>query len=136
METKTISQLNTKAWYRLVKVIYITFFVIIFLLCNLILFNSFNQFKKTLVQYTDGTKIEFDSEPNQQDIEDAYNQAKHLPTSSAPDMPISVAKITTSYIEFFKWFIIWNFLSVLLYILIRGAFYYVILGKFKPEKNI
>ncbi len=40
MQIETISQLNSKAWYRLLKVIFITAFSIIWLIYNLIVYYS------------------------------------------------------------------------------------------------
>lgn len=63
MENKTIKHLNTKAWYRLVKVIFILLFVIVLLIVNGIIFSE-NDFKqvvlgKTKITCTYGDKKTF-----------------------------------------------------------------------------
>lgn len=52
MENKTVSQLNEKAWYRLLKVVFIILFLIVLVIFNVIVFsNGIRQinYKKTLI---------------------------------------------------------------------------------------
>lgn len=58
METKTISYLNSKVWYRFVKVIYILFFVLLFAINNSVAFSYRAQlnYDKTLITCHIGTE--------------------------------------------------------------------------------
>lgn len=88
MENKTLSHLNSKVWYRFIKVLYVFFFLIIVLIFNLIVLD-------------DGIM--------------KWYQNKAL----------------TEFIEFL---FIGNLIILLFFEILKGTFYYIVLGKFRPEK--
>jgi len=136
---KTILYLNNKTWYRFIKVIYI-FSILIFLVS----FNVYNytnsregkmDFDKVKIQSAEGkvsVKFEteqtvvFDSSPSQKDIEEV---AKRLNLDITKYFSYSLNKA-----DFIIFFLIGNLSILLLFEIIRRAFYYIVLGTIKPGK--
>ena len=158
MENKTITHLNSKVWYRALKVAYILLFLIIFYAYNVSLsWYGIGGFIRKTITFSNGQKVTFDGVPTEQDIEEVAVKLGLHPVTVTPEIsPVSKTvsyqefcgsegcsvvksevkpqKISTSfnYGNFVKDFVSVNLLFVFTFELFRRCFYYIVLGKLRP----
>ena len=101
---KTISYLNSKVWYRFLKVIFIVTFLLFLLGSNLIFVSVSWIYHSGPSSLTDPFAGNFNG----------YS--------------------TFDFSSFIQLFIIGNFVTSLIFEAIRRAFYYIVFGSIKPEK--
>lgn len=151
---KTISYLNDKTWYRFLKVIFIIGCLIILAIFNLFVFSSIgikqvsqpmkNDLTSTKMSQSDFVKNIREKFPQYKDIDDIklinavltkYPQYKNSVELKGEALINSLdAPPTYTYRLFFKWFLVGNFIFLLIFETIRRSFYYIILGTIKPKK--
>jgi len=152
---KTISELNSKIWYRALKVIYVLIFIPIFLIPILLTIASEGpQFdnEKSYIECDD--EKTFDDEALKKNgVDIPLKFASYLIPQSVNDLKIkrmcsesSFAPIGKNYslISVYtkrNWFktigisILSIVATILLFELIKRIFYYIVLGSFKPQKQ-
>ena len=111
MENKTISDLKSKMWYRLLKVIFIVAFFIVLVIGNLVFFN--------------------DSVSRDNHLDLSYNAFLKAKTGINTYGP---TEVNFNFSNFIKLFFIGNFIILLIFEAIKRSFYYVVFGSLKPEK--
>ena len=169
---KTISHLNNKAWYRLLKVIFGLIFLIVLGVCNYnIYYDGIKRLDldKTIVNCNVYDLLDNDVPSHQITLKqvDSYFNNNEFNNFNYTDYiknynynalaiankcqenskyhfrivkfgtsttPIFIINPTYSYIEFFRLFIIYNFIILFIFEAVRRTFYYIVLGSIKPEK--
>jgi len=101
--TKTVSDLNNKAWYRAVKVIYFALFFLGLIALEIWVFNSGKHFTPLSNPMTDLC-------------------------SMMGQNPFCIGSWSFSYADFIKFFIIDNILFIAIFEGLRRGFYYIVLG--------
>lgn len=152
---KTISYLNGKAWYRLLKVIFGLFILIAILIFNgLLIDNGVKKIdnQKTKIYCSYGDKKIFTPDIIGINLSyydylaysvggyDDYNW-KTINKNCGGDVfrrlepPYNFEiKLIYSYVEFVKYFIIGNLLILFGFEILRRSFYYIVLGSIRPQK--
>jgi len=155
---KTLEELNEKAWYRFLKVIYILLYLPYFGILILGLFNNGRDYNPehfpTTVQevlndpefykVSDYAKKQvlsiIDKDFNnlsyeaQNDVIESINK-KPLPTVTLKERYVYDSYYTWNIGKSLKIFLIITACYILMMELIRRAFYYIVLGKVYPMKN-
>lgn len=185
MENKTLSHLNSKVWYRFIKVSYLFFFLIIILITNGLMIDDgigkldldksmiycTQKDKRILtatqagvllsnIDFQNGFDYEkyFEKDYNENNIKNIFKACYDIDVDvkikngesltseeifyARQKYNIKGVKIETlfdikpvyTYTEFIKYFLIGNTIIILFFWLLRGTFYYIVLGKFRPEK--
>ncbi len=137
-QEKTIKWLNSKVWYRLVKVLYILSFLFLSILITSISFATIR-----ISDYSIRNKIKQNNPEFQKNIEALeskyYSDILLLKVNELVGANIfSDAKTELTQIkerEAIKKSILNIFILLIIYIIIRRIFYYIVLGKFKPIKE-
>lgn len=172
---QTIEDLNSKVWYRFIKVIFVLFFGLALFIGNGLNYESYSSSQGYQDREVANCKNNFDKVPfldqdafaryiaevsnssakvnewknklsiyaEKSPIEGAYDGVKKSGSNTSIDWEkkINIGHVRDqvcnfenySYIgDFLKNFLLINFIIIGLLEFLRGAFYYVVLGKFKP----
>ena len=104
MENKTIGDLNNRVWYRFLKVIFIIVFFTVLVAGNLMFIGA------------------------------SYDRSLDLSYDAFLKAQTGQVGANFNFSNFVKFFFIGNLIIMLFFEAIRGVFYYIVLGKFRPEK--
>jgi len=94
MENKTISYLNSRMWYRFLKVVFVMIFFVVLFFWNMLIFTN--------------------------QLSSDYN--------------IATGTYIFNPLESICFFFIGNFVILFIFEFTRRAFYYIVLGNFRPKK--
>lgn len=130
MENKTISNLNSKVWYRFLKVFFVLSFLGVLAIYNV----SFVFIKSnvvTSVKYFNGPTVMFEGRPTWQDFTEVAERGL-LGSRLSLDPPPTI--VSRNFNGIIKHFLIGNLIILLIFEVIRRVFYYIVLGSIKPKK--
>lgn len=153
----TLEKLKSKIWYRLVKVVFISFILLIITLSLYIIYEDYHEVSMsdhnivcelgnegTYSAYYSGIKISFDNKVERYD-RDKVNQLcefsddfSKLLIKENLSLGYSVVESTRVAGDNYK-MVYFSMVSILIIVSLaeigRRIFYYIVLGKFNPKKN-
>ena len=120
---KTIEYLNSKAWYRALKVVFIVLFIFTFVVGNLAFINE------SLV-YNEKQGLGLNGPQTVKEWKDSRGlYDKYLIETGQKEVETNL-----NFGVFIKLFFIGNLIILLIFEAIRRSFYYIVLGSLKPQK--
>lgn len=140
---KTISSLNSKVWYRLLKVIYCLFFVATLIIVNVVIHTASQEYKDTRLSKALSEYRSTLVQNTTNSLSTTNPFADLIPGDKAPcgifcqmenenKIKDQQSKIITNYILAF--FLVGNLILVTFFEVIKRCFYYIFFGSLRPKK--